>query len=708
MVTEMTKTTLNLRQCALGLLLLAFATASSSLTMGRVRGAVVLGQPLNLSVPVQVEPGQDGRAACLVADVFNGDVRMDPGRLTVSMEAADAAGNAVVRIRSTAVVDEPFVTLELTAGCGQVLSRRYVLLADVITDLAPEPAVLPAATVAAPAPTQPGAATTAAGTAGAPVVVAPLSPPAANTQRSVARTGQPSAPTRSAPLQRNESSGVVKAAPRKSSPEAQPRLKLDPVVPAPKAEAGLKKSTELSTLPNVASDKGAEAAAVWRAMNMQPQDLAKETQRVQGLELEIKTLRELTARNQAVLNEVNARLQKAEADAKLASYVYVLGGLLALAVVVAGFLALRLRNRAKMASAWWEDRDEVAKADMRLRMMAGKAGSAGALVKDPDVDLDMGRAGVSAADAGAAAAGGKASKPDPDATIKLDSRATTSDVAAFSTGSKSTHPEELFDVQQQADFFLSLGQTDQAIALLNNHIRSNEETGPTAYLDLLRIYHTTGRAQEYEALRSSFMRVFNANVPRMEAFGDQTRSLEDYGDLMASLQAVWGTPKAAKMIDEMIYRRPGGKWDQALELSAYRDLLTLHSVAKEIAATPSADRPAVSGFGGLPTSAKAGGDAAGRVPSSGSRSAAGGGLDVDLAGLEPSSSVGDISAYTSPRVDFAMEPTRPATLEELPVLGKMAPQAPPPTPAPEPELPGNLLEFDMVLPPPVPDKPPQG
>lgn len=707
MVTEMTKTTLNLRQCALGLLLLAFATASSSLTMGRVRGAVVLGQPLNLSVPVQVEPGQDGRAACLVADVFNGDVRMDPGRLTVSMEAADAAGNAVVRIRSTAVVDEPFVTLELAAGCGQVLSRRYVLLADVITDLAPEPAVMPPATTATLAPPQPGAAGTTAGAAAAPVVVAPVTQLPTATQRPVARTGQVSAPTRPAQPQRIESPGVVKAAPRKASPEAQPRLKLDPVQPAPKAESGLKKSTELSTLPTAASDKGAEAAAVWRAMNMQPQDLTKEAQRVQGLELEIKTLRELTARNQAVLNEVNARLQKAEADAKLASYVYVLGGLLALAVILAGLLALRLRNRAKMASAWWEDRDEVAKADLRLRMMSGKVGSAAA-VKDPDVDLDMGSAAAAAAGAGVSVAGGKASKPDPDATVKLDSRTMTSDVAAFSAGSKSTHPEELFDVQQQADFFLSLGQTDQAIALLNNHIRSNEETGPTAYLDLLRIYHTTGRTQEYEALRSSFMRVFNANVPKMEAFGDQTLSLEDYSDLMASLKAVWGTPKAAKMIEEMIYRRPGGKWDQAFELSAYRELLTLHAVAKEIAATPSTDRPTVSGFGSLPTSAKVVGDASGRAAlSSGPRAAAGAGLDVDLAGLEPS--VGDISAYTSqPRVDFAMEPTRPATLEDLPVLSKAGPQSPAPAPVSEPELPGNLLEFDMVLPPPAPEKPHQG
>ena len=49
------------------------------------------------------------------------------------------------------------------------------------------------------------------------------------------------------------------------------------------------------------------------------------------------------------------------------------------------------------------------------------------------------------------------------------------------------NPEELFDIQQQAEFFVSVGEHDQAVDVLKKHIAAHRETSPSAYLELLRL-----------------------------------------------------------------------------------------------------------------------------------------------------------------------------------------------------------------------------
>ncbi len=651
-----------LRRFVLGLALLVAASSSSSLTLGRVRGAVIVGQALNLSIQMAVDAADDVRSLCVAAEVFNGDSRLDSSRVTVSIEPADAAGNAVV--------DEPFIAINLSAGCVQTLSRRYVLLADVITDTVPEPAaeVAPGAAVApapsgpvttAPATSQP---TVTPGTSAAQRRTADASPRRPRPTPAPAATGAP------AVAAKNESVGTVKVAPqRPQRTVVQPKLKLDPVEPMVAIDPNLRKSTELATTPAASPEKSAEAAALWRTLNAQPQEVLKEAQRLQGLEAEFKAFRELTSKNQA---ELAARLQQSEQQRNLGIYFYVVSALLALALVLAGILAWRLRRRVEAQREWWEDREQVAKADQRLKAALGASSigvGEGAGKDAANVDLDLGPAAVQVAAAPSAS----------DATAPVKIAALAGRAGAPASSGKSDHPEELFDIQQQADFFLSLGQTDQAIALLNNHIRSNEETGPLAYLDLLRIYHSTGRAQEYDALRVSFMRVFNANIPEFTAYGGETRDLESYRGLVPSIQAAWGTPKAEKMLEEMVFRRPGSKWDHAFELAAYGELLMLQSIAKEYSATPSSDRNAVSAFNVLPTGARTEGSVGGS-----GRAAPSIGLDLDLGGPEPT--VGNIAAYLErPDPEFSAEaPTRPAGLGG-------------PTRLVEPELPGNLLDFDM-------------
>jgi hypothetical protein len=148
-------------------------------------------------------------------------------------------------------------------------------------------------------------------------------------------------------------------------------------------------------------------------------------------------------------------------------------------------------------------------------------------------------------------------------------------------GGTRVNAEELFDIQQQADFFMSLGQHDQAIDVLQNHISDNLETSAVAYLDLFDIYHKVNKREEFDTLRDEFNRVFNAQVPEFEHYGLSSRGLEDYAPAMQRIQALWPSAKVLDVIEESIFRKPDHD-TQPFDLAAYRELMLLYGVAKEI------------------------------------------------------------------------------------------------------------------------------
>ncbi len=147
---------------------------------------------------------------------------------------------------------------------------------------------------------------------------------------------------------------------------------------------------------------------------------------------------------------------------------------------------------------------------------------------------------------------------------------------------RSVNTEELFDVQQQSDFFLSLGQHDQAIAVLREHIAANPGTSALAYLDLLRIYHSLGRKEDYAGVAEEFERAFNADVPAFEKFTDTGRGLEHYRSALARIESQWPAPSTLALIEELIFRKPGVHEEGAFDLAAYQELLLLYSLAKEV------------------------------------------------------------------------------------------------------------------------------
>lgn len=143
------------------------------------------------------------------------------------------------------------------------------------------------------------------------------------------------------------------------------------------------------------------------------------------------------------------------------------------------------------------------------------------------------------------------------------------------------NPEEFFDVQQHADFFVSLGQYDQAIEVLKKHIEEYAEMSPLAFLELFKIYHTLGRQSEYNNLRESFQRMFNARIPNFAAFADEGLGLDDYPATLLSIETAWGDPRVLDTLEANVYRHPEDT-GRPFDLAAFRDLLLLHAVARNV------------------------------------------------------------------------------------------------------------------------------
>ena len=142
--------------------------------------------------------------------------------------------------------------------------------------------------------------------------------------------------------------------------------------------------------------------------------------------------------------------------------------------------------------------------------------------------------------------------------------------------------EELMDLEQQAEFFIVLGQDEAAIDLLMSHVRSDGGISPLPYLKLLEIYRRRGEVDAYQRIRERFNRRFNAYAPDLEADLQEGRSLVDYPETIERLQSLWSAPtRVMQTLDASLFRR--NKGDATFDLPAYRELLFLYAVARDLA-----------------------------------------------------------------------------------------------------------------------------
>lgn len=584
-----------MRHIWVGCILLSTAVGGQAATLGRHSGAAVIGRPLDVRVQALLGPDEDLNALCVQSDVFYGDTQVSPGAVrTVAQKSAPDA-EASLRIQSSVPVDEPVVTVYVRAGCNAPFSRRYVLLADPVTEpQSAAPVAAPATQPVAASPALPARALPSANAMSAPSAGgAPVAAPPGG-QAQAGSTGAGVAAPATARAVKPAVASVVKPAGskppkpasvvRKPVEPAMPRLELDPVdvnLPLDR-DPVLKMSLSMLSEPAASDEERAAAVRLWKAINASPEDILRDNQKLEVLEAEAKGLREQEARSKAAVEAMESQLEQSRYMSWL---IYALGASL-LAAVLALVYLWRKRGSASSGDdsavrAWWAAAEAEKQMESGLAMPNGKAG-AQALDLDLDLDLDLGQAGQ-----------GRHSSLDSlrslhDSGLEADSSpaplaADKRDFAGSQMGvSRSVATEELFDVQQQADFFVSLGENEQAIQVLKNHLADSQEPSALAYLDLFKLYYKLGRRDDYTRLREDFNRLFNAGAPPFDQYSDESRGLETYEGAFSRIQALWPQPKVLDVIERSIFREQGDADAEVFDLEAYRELLLLHAIAKDM------------------------------------------------------------------------------------------------------------------------------
>lgn len=586
------------KHLVLGVALVCVATTSAALTLGRARGAVLLGQPLSLTVAVQADTDEAAADLCFDADVYYGDVRQEASRVSATPVRQESGAPTAVRVSVASPVDEPIVTVYLRSGCGQKTSRKYVLLSDLASDVAP---ALPGETVARPARTPQLAAVN--GPSAAPSAPPPqqnagkpnTAKPSTSARKPAAIAAKPETPRPSVVLK--------PATPSKS------RLKLSILDLVDIKDPTLKLSNELSSLPSEDPQKRDAAMALWRSLNTSPQDLIKDETQQKALSDDLKSLRDISAKNQKELQELSGRLQQAESERYANPLVYALGALLLMAGLALIALFLKLRSGGGDASPWWrsdslhdDDDGEITHAS-HLDL-----GVPSTPVKQPVAAVDT---VVSPRRVEAPPAPVDFSNSGLDIDLDLDNPAPVSlqapqpvqrkEVAAAVSAKGAAVPgahrdlshsmhaslhaintQEMLDVRQQADFFMTLGQHEEAISLLEGSIRENEASNPLVYLDLLKVLHTLSRKPAFDHYRAEFNEIFTGRAQAYATFGQPGNSLDAYPQICSEISDLWGTEAAVEFLEQCMVRRPEDAPEMYFDLDAFRDLLLLHAVASRI------------------------------------------------------------------------------------------------------------------------------
>jgi hypothetical protein len=299
--------------------------------------------------------------------------------------------------------------------------------------------------------------------------------------------------------------------------------------------------------------------------------VAKERERLKALEDSLTRLRAETEATQKTLVSLQSRLKGAESERFSNPLVYVLAALCA-ALVFA--VAAMWRRHSLREAAWWASPQPESAADNVAQRAAPAAPdtSAPAPTKTAAERFFESEPGALPAPPAAAAF---VAAPD---TLPVPVHHEPPGTAPR----RELSVEELIDLEQQAEFFVVLGQDEAAIDLLMGHLRSTGGSSPLPYLKLLEIYRRQGDSEAYNRTRERFNRRFNAYAPDWDSDPQQGRSLEDYPEVIERLQSIWSKPpQVIEVLDAALFRRDQS--EDTFDVPAYRELVLLYSVIRDIA-----------------------------------------------------------------------------------------------------------------------------
>jgi len=555
-----------------------------ALGFGRAVSDAVLGQAFTFTVPIRVEPGEHIGLECLTTQVYYGEARVPAAQVRTELQPGSGDYAWIVKITATAPVAEPIVEVALNASCDRPFTRRFSVFADPPT-LATPAAQLPqvAPVDAAPEPaarTARGSPDASAPTAYSTAYAAARAASGAGSGRArvlrkgptVALANDLNTPPAAPPSRRHvaaDAGSARKPGPRVAPPpsaEETSRLLLDPGVPH------LKLDMEEPIIPPSAAS-GAGVA---------PSDIDDpDVRQLKALEQSVQAIRHDSQVQHDEALKLQAQLAEAQSRSDWAPWLL---GLLAIAAAAIVALLLKLRQQNRIAHSDWFNQSQLGPSPSAQRepepVVESQAVAAAADTRydaAAPVPVEGAFAELPIVDEGDAR--GVPVAPDHSATRPLNRQALAATVPEPAPRELSV--EELLDLEQQADFFIALGQEDAAVDLLMSHLRSAGGQSPLPYTKLLEIYKRQGDRSAYERTRARFNRRFNAYAPDWDTGPTAGRSLEDYPETVELLEGAWASPiDAMAILEGLLFKRDDTS--ELFDLPAYRDVLVLYSLARDL------------------------------------------------------------------------------------------------------------------------------
>lgn len=153
----------------------------------------------------------------------------------------------------------------------------------------------------------------------------------------------------------------------------------------------------------------------------------------------------------------------------------------------------------------------------------------------------------------------------------------------FAPRGNSVKVEEISDVTQEAEFWISMNDPQRAIEILAAQEQVEQPDSPVPWLFLLDLYRTVKEREKYDVLRDRFIVFFNANIPEFDTDLSQvpSRQLEDFPHLMQKICDGWSSNGIIPYLESLLVDDRDGK-RAGFDLPVYRDILMLLGIAHEI------------------------------------------------------------------------------------------------------------------------------
>lgn len=551
-----------------------------ALSLGSLRVQSALGQQLKAQVDITGPDAQDIEQNCFKASIESADgVLLSPANLSLST----LAGNRVLSLSSRKTIPEPAIKVVLSIACEVQVKREYFILLD-----PPDISVL---------------------SAGKGVELPVVSLPERN-----ADTGKP-AVVRSQlvkkPAKRNNEESLAVSEPSikkktgtpsaiKTKPKDALRLS-DEIDILPQ---GLKISDTLSmsadtagVRPDIADLRLAQAhfAAMMRGEGDVPVSADKVTadeQKMQSLQKEAVQLKQQLQQDKVTIDDLK--------DSSVPK-----GWLYALAAIILGgsaimvlLLAYLRRIHKSQSLTWWEQskgQGDIPEPKRKIEDIVDSVQATYAplntdskplntfdqpssILRQPhtmppaarqDEKRDLGKLD-------AVSVFGRSYTPSLEDT-------NSSTFNFFSSRNNSVKVEEISDVTQEAEFWMSVNDPERAIEILEPLAETEQPDSPVPWLYLLDLYRVIGAKEKYDNLRDRFAVFFNANIPEFEVDPASlpARHLDDFEHLSKKVCALWNSNDILPFLESLLVDDRDGK-RMGFELPVYRDILLLISIANEL------------------------------------------------------------------------------------------------------------------------------